>query len=238
MQKQMLPGDCGNREWPPVPFTPAPCGTRPEGTCPSVDAEKHSVPVFDCSQMVPYTGSRWLNSMVDSSATRLPLRVSQQAGGEKANSDPGCVPWREKLRQACGGSFSRIRVRFKPAGISTSPQSPQRIAEERPPPQSPGFVHSAVPLPRVGYHPGPRGNHSEWDRHSPGEAGRGPAIAACVAIALGGVVRGGFLEEARRDPRPRMSLGWSESGKERGAPPPQQKALESRRFRRLSAAAA
>lgn len=134
MQKQMLPGDCGNREWPPAPFTPAPCGTRPERTCPSVDAEKHSVPVFDCSQMVPYTGSRWLNSMVDSSATRLPLRVSQQAGGEKANSDPGCVPWREKLRQACGGSFSRIRVRFKPAGISTSPQSPQRIAEERPPP--------------------------------------------------------------------------------------------------------
>ena len=51
-------------------------------TCPSVDAEKHSVPVFDCSQMVPYTGSRWLNSMVDSSATRLPFRVSQQAGGE------------------------------------------------------------------------------------------------------------------------------------------------------------
>lgn len=53
------------------------------GTCPSVDAEKHSVPVFDCSQMVPYTGSRWLNSMVDSSATRLPFRVSQQAGGER-----------------------------------------------------------------------------------------------------------------------------------------------------------
>lgn len=51
-------------------------------TCPSVDAEKHSVPVFDCSQMVPYTGSRWLNSMVDSSATRLPFRVSQQAGRE------------------------------------------------------------------------------------------------------------------------------------------------------------
>lgn len=144
MQKQMLPGDCGNREWPPVPFTPAPCGTRPEGTCPSVDAEKHSVPVFDCSQMVPYTGSRWLNSMVDSSATRLPLRVSQQAGGEKANSDPGCVPWREKLRQACGGSFSRIRVRFKPAGISTSPQSPQRIAEERPPP--PRVQASFIPL--------------------------------------------------------------------------------------------
>lgn len=55
-------------------------GAWPVGTCPSVDAEKHSVPVFDCSQMVPYTGSRWLNSIVDNSATRLPFRVSQQAG--------------------------------------------------------------------------------------------------------------------------------------------------------------
>ena len=46
------------------------------------------MPVFDYSQMVPYTGSRWLNSMVDSSATRLPFRVSQQAGGE---GDEGVV---------------------------------------------------------------------------------------------------------------------------------------------------
>lgn len=145
-----------------------------------------------------------------------------------------------------GRSFGRhVGVLFLESGLGSNqpefppaPKAPKGSLRKDPPPQSPGFVHSAVPLPRVGYHPGPRGNHSEWDRHSPGEAGRGPAIAACVAIALGGVVRGGFLEEARRDPRPRMSLGWSESGKERGAPPPQQKALESRRFRRLSAAAA
>lgn len=62
--------------------SPQPCPPQwPASTCPSVDAEKNSVPVFDCSQMEPYTGSRWLNSMVDSSATKLPLRVSQQAGG-------------------------------------------------------------------------------------------------------------------------------------------------------------
>lgn len=66
----------------PSPLQRLACRNPPLRACPSVEAEKHSVPVFDCSQMVPYTGSRWLNSMVDSSATMLPLRVSQQAGRE------------------------------------------------------------------------------------------------------------------------------------------------------------
>lgn len=86
------------------------------GTCPSVDAEKHSVPVFDCSQMVPYTGSRWLDSMVDSSATRLPFRVSQQAGEEGdeegVEGGTGFLPWgREQGREGgCCFWFGRYVV--------------------------------------------------------------------------------------------------------------------------------
>lgn len=46
-------------------------------TCPSVEAEKHSVPVLDCSQMAPYTGSLWLTSTVDTSTGSPPFLVSQ-----------------------------------------------------------------------------------------------------------------------------------------------------------------
>ena len=89
----------------------------PLRACPSVDAEKHSVPVFDCSQMVPYTGSRWLNSMVDSSATRLPLRVSQQAGGEgnegQVDEGTGFLSWcREKGTEGCCCSWFGRHVGF------------------------------------------------------------------------------------------------------------------------------
>lgn len=90
----ILVGNQGTAAAPHLP--PIPYSTWTEGTCPSVDAEKHSVPVFDCSQMEPYTGSRWLNSMVDSSATRLPFRVSQQAGREEdereVNGGTGSFP--------------------------------------------------------------------------------------------------------------------------------------------------
>ena len=46
-------------------------------TCPSVEAEKHSVPVLDCSQTAPYTGSLWLTSTVDTSTGSPPFLVSQ-----------------------------------------------------------------------------------------------------------------------------------------------------------------
>lgn len=46
-------------------------------TCPSVEAEKHSVPVLDCSQIAPYTGSLWLASTVDTSTGSPPFLVSQ-----------------------------------------------------------------------------------------------------------------------------------------------------------------
>ena len=46
-------------------------------TCPSVEAEKHSVPALDCSQTAPYTGSLWLTSTVDTSTGSPPFLVSQ-----------------------------------------------------------------------------------------------------------------------------------------------------------------
>ncbi len=48
-------------------------------TWPSVEAEKHSVPVLDWIQMVLYAGSRWLCSMGVSSTGCEPFRVSQYA---------------------------------------------------------------------------------------------------------------------------------------------------------------
>lgn len=54
---------------------PFPCPLP--STCPSVDAEKHSVPVLDCNQIAPYTGSRWLASTVDTSTGSPPFLVSQ-----------------------------------------------------------------------------------------------------------------------------------------------------------------
>lgn len=59
---------------------PLPCEhlvPSPPITCPSVEAEKQSVPVLDCSQMAPYTGSLWLTSMVDTSTGSSPFLVSQ-----------------------------------------------------------------------------------------------------------------------------------------------------------------
>lgn len=54
---------------------PFPCPLP--STCPSVEAEKHSVPVLDCSQIAPYAGSRWLASTVDTSTGSPPFLVSQ-----------------------------------------------------------------------------------------------------------------------------------------------------------------
>lgn len=54
---------------------PFPCPLP--STCPSVDAEKHSVPVLDCNQIAPYTGSLWLASTVDTSTGSPPFLVSQ-----------------------------------------------------------------------------------------------------------------------------------------------------------------
>ncbi len=48
-------------------------------TWPSVEQEKHSVPVLDCRKRVLNTGSRWLFSIVDNSTGRMPRRKSHTA---------------------------------------------------------------------------------------------------------------------------------------------------------------
>lgn len=137
--------------------------TWPAGTCPSVDAEKHSVPVFDCSQMVPYTGSRWLNSMVDSSATRLPFRVSQQAGREENEREvntqaslPGAGSRGERGAAPLGLAGMIFRIR----NFSNQPEFP--TGPHKAPPRSPRgnsqsacFIHSSCPHHVVSPTPGP-----------------------------------------------------------------------------------
>lgn len=53
------------------------------GTCPSVEAEKHSVPVLACSQIVLYAGSLWLCSIGVMSTGCEPLLVSQYADNKQ-----------------------------------------------------------------------------------------------------------------------------------------------------------
>ena len=47
-----------------------------QSTFPSVEAEKNSVPDFDCNQTVLYAGSRWLFSINDCSTATPPFRIS------------------------------------------------------------------------------------------------------------------------------------------------------------------
>lgn len=57
-------------------------------TCPSVEPDKHSVPVREGSQHAPYTGSLWLNSTGVISTGSPPFLVSQYTGKEKKSSCP------------------------------------------------------------------------------------------------------------------------------------------------------